>query len=84
MAKPHTDLNGGSGDMTAREEEEELNVDQDQGTVADRDAKVEDGKPDKLLGAALAAESTMTREEASEDVEVELLNNDNLDGSQTG
>ena len=83
MAKPHTDLNGGSGDMIAREEEE-LNVNQDQGTVADRDAKVEDGKPDELLGAALAAESTMTREEASEDVEVELLNNDNLDGSQTG
>ena len=83
MAKPHTDLNGGSGDMTACEEEE-LNDDQDQGKVTDSDVKVKVGKPDELLGAALAAKSTRTREEAREDVEVELFDDDKLDGSQTG
>ena len=52
--------------------------------VADSDVNDEYGKPDELLGAALAAKSTMTREEASKDIEVELFNDDKLDGSQTG
>ena len=59
MAKPHTDLNGGSGDTTACEEVKVVE-DQDQYKVTDSDVKVKVGKPDELLGAALTAESTTT------------------------
>ena len=57
---------------------------EDKDKFTDSDGKVKVGKPDELLGAALAAESKRTREEASEDVEVELVEDDKLDGSQSG
>ena len=52
--------------------------------VADSDVNDEYGKPDELLGAAPAAKSTRTQEEASDDVEEELVDNDKLDGSKLG
>ena len=46
----------------------DLFEDQDEDGFTDNDGNVEVGKPDELLGAALAAKSTRTWEEACKDV----------------
>ena len=74
-AIPNTDFNGGSVD-TAACEEEEVVEDQDQDKFAHSDGKGRVGKSDKLLGVALAAESTRTHEEACEDAEVNKAEDD--------
>ena len=48
--------------------------------ITARAGKKEVGKPGKLLGTALAAESTRTRGKACKDVEVEKVKHDKLEG----
>ena len=50
----------------------------------DEDGKVKVGKPDELLGAAPVAEIVRIQEEASEDVEEELVEDDKLNRSKLG
>lgn len=83
VALPHNHFNGGSGDTAACEEADTIE-DQDEGNVRDINGKVEVGKHDKLLGAAQAAKSTRTQEEAFADVVVDQVKDDKLDGSQLG
>ena len=50
----------------------------------DEDGKVKVSKPKELLGAASAAKSMRTQEEAIDDVEEELVDDDKLKGSKLG
>ena len=73
-----------SGGWTSAFEEAELVEDQDQDKFAHSDGKGRVGKSNKLLGVALAAESTRTHEEACKDAEVEKVKDDKSDGSKPG
>ena len=82
-AMPDNDFNGGNRGKAACKDLEAVE-DLDEDEIADSDGKGEVGKSDEVLGVALAAESTRTREAACEDVEVDKVKDDKRDDSKPG